>query len=40
LPKEVHPFFVATQFHPEYLSRPLTPHPIFVGFLKAAKEKE
>ena len=34
-----HPFFVGTQFHPEYKSRPLDPHPIFVGFLKAAKEK-
>ncbi len=31
-----HPFFVGTQFHPEYLSRPLTPHPIFISFLKAA----
>lgn len=30
-----HPFFVGTQFHPEYLSRPLTPHPIFVAFLAA-----
>ncbi len=30
-----HPFFVATQFHPEYMSRPLTPHPIFMGFVKA-----
>lgn len=30
-----HPFFVGTQFHPEYLSRPLTPHPIFVGFIMA-----
>lgn len=30
-----HPFFVGTQFHPEYMSRPLTPHPIFVSFLKA-----
>ena len=30
-----HPFFVATQFHPEYKSRPLDPHPIFVEFLKA-----
>jgi len=28
-----HPFFVGTQFHPEYLSRPLTPHPIFVAFI-------
>lgn len=31
-----HPFFLGTQFHPEYLSRPLPPHPIFVSFLKAA----
>lgn len=30
-----HPFFVGTQFHPEYISRPLTPHPIFVSFLTA-----
>ncbi len=30
-----HPFFVGTQFHPEYISRPLTPHPLFVSFLKA-----
>ncbi|MFV1917460.1 MAG: CTP synthase, partial [Patescibacteria group bacterium] len=30
-----HPFFVGTQFHPEYLSRPLTPHPIFVSFIEA-----
>ena len=35
LPKKMHPFFVATQFHPEYKSRPLDPHPIFVAFLKA-----
>ena len=34
LPK--HKFFVATQFHPEFKSRPLTPHPLFVGLLKAA----
>ncbi len=31
-----HPFFVATQFHPEFLSRPFRPHPLFLGFLKAA----
>lgn len=31
-----HPFFIGTQFHPEYISRPLTPHPIFIGFLEAA----
>lgn len=30
-----HPFFVGTQFHPEYISRPLTPHPIFISFIKA-----
>jgi len=31
-----HPFFVATQFHPEFKSRPLKPHPLFYGFIKAA----
>lgn len=36
LPKTVHPFFVATQGHPEYKSRPLDPHPLFVAFFKAA----
>jgi len=30
-----HKFFVGTQFHPEYISRPLTPHPLFLGFVKA-----
>ncbi len=34
-----HPFMVASQFHPEFLSRPMRPHPLFVGFLKAAKER-
>jgi CTP synthase len=34
-----HKFFIGTQFHPEYISRPLTPHPIFVSFLKAAAAK-
>jgi CTP synthase len=33
-----HPFFVACQFHPEFKSRPLAPHPLFVGFAKAALE--
>jgi len=32
-----HPFFVGTQFHPEYISRPLHPHPIFMAFVEAAK---
>lgn len=36
LPQLMHPFFVGTQGHPEYSSRPLKPHPIFVEFLKAA----
>lgn len=34
--KPSHPFFLATQFHPELKSRPLEPHPLFVGFIKAA----
>jgi len=33
-----HPFFVATQFHPEYIARPLNPHPVFLAFLEAAKK--
>jgi CTP synthase len=33
-----HPFFVATQFHPEFKSRPLSPHPLFKAFIKAAVE--
>ena len=36
LSKVIHPFFVATQFHPEYKSRPLHPHPLFVEFIKEA----
>ena len=31
-----HPFFIATQFHPEFKSRPLNPHPLFREFIKAA----
>lgn len=34
-----HSFFVGTQFHPELKSRPLSPHPLFLGFVKAASEK-
>lgn len=33
-----HPFFVGVQFHPEYISRPLAPHPLFVAFVKACKK--
>ena len=29
-----HPFFIGVQFHPEYISRPLAPHPLFVEFVK------
>ncbi len=36
LDQSVHPFFLGTQFHPELTSRPLDPHPFFVGFLAAA----
>ncbi len=35
-----HPFFVGTQYHPELQSRPLTPHPIFLGFLEACLKYE
>ena len=38
LPKSVHPFFIASQFHPELKSRVIEPHPIFREFVKAAKE--
>jgi CTP synthase len=34
-----HPFFVGVQFHPEFQSRPLSPHPLFKGFIKAASER-
>ncbi len=34
-----HPYFVGSQFHPEFKSRPLAPHPLFVGFVKAAAKK-
>ena len=36
-----HPWFIGVQFHPEFLSKPLAPHPLFVSFVKAAlKHKE
>lgn len=35
LSKEVHPFFLGTQFHPEFLARVLEPHPLFTAFVKA-----
>ncbi len=33
-----HPFFVGVQFHPEYISRPLSPHPLFVEFIKSCSK--
>jgi CTP synthase len=39
LPRSVHPFFVATQAHPEFLSRPTRPHPLFAGLVSAALER-
>ena len=36
LPKEVHPFYVGTQAHPELRSRPTRPHPLFIGLVAAA----
>ncbi|OGI95767.1 CTP synthase [Candidatus Nomurabacteria bacterium RIFCSPLOWO2_01_FULL_42_17] len=35
LPKDKHPFFLGTQFHPEFLAHPLRPHPLFTAFIKA-----
>lgn len=37
LPHSEHPFFLGTQFHPEFLARPLGPHPLFTAFMKAVK---
>jgi len=39
LPKSVHPFFLGTQFHPEFLARILDPHPLFTAFVKACMRK-
>ncbi|NIT51644.1 MAG: hypothetical protein GWO41_02550, partial [candidate division Zixibacteria bacterium] len=34
-----HPFFIGTQFHPEFTSRPLAPNPIFYHFISASLKK-
>ncbi|MCX6034035.1 MAG: CTP synthase [Chloroflexi bacterium] len=34
-----HPYMVGSQFHPEFLSRPMRPHPLFVGLVRAARER-
>ena len=40
LPREVHPYYVGTQAHPELRSRPTHPHPLFVGLIRAALEQK
>lgn len=40
LSQKVHPFFLGTQFHPEFKARPLTPHPLFNAFIKASLSKK
>lgn len=40
LPKKDHPFFVGTQFHPEFQSSFLNPHPLFSGFIEAALKQK
>ncbi len=40
LPQGAHPFFLGAQFHPELKSRPLSPHPLFLEFVKAALKKK
>lgn len=39
LPQSKHPFFLGVQFHPEFLARPLRPHPLFTAFIKVASKK-
>jgi len=39
LPEDQHPFFAATQAHPEFKSRPDRPHPLFAAFIKAARDR-
>ena len=40
LSKKEHPFFLGTQFHPEFLARPLDPHPLFTAFIKASVKNQ
>ncbi|QCU77790.1 CTP synthase [Citricoccus sp. SGAir0253] len=40
LPREVHPFYVSTQAHPEFKSRPTDPHPLFRGLVAAGLEHQ
>jgi CTP synthase len=40
LPREVHPYFIGTQAHPEFRSRPARPHPMFAGLIEAAVARQ
>jgi CTP synthase len=40
LPRDVHPFYIATQAHPELKSRPDNAHPLFAGLIQAALERQ
>jgi CTP synthase len=40
LPQKEHPFYLGTQFHPEFKSRPLNPHPLFTAFIKACVKRK
>jgi CTP synthase len=40
LPREVHPYYVSTQAHPEFKSRPTAAHPLFAGLIGAALARQ
>jgi CTP synthase len=40
LPRDIHPYYVGTQAHPELRSRPTNPHPLFAGLVAAALERQ
>jgi CTP synthase len=40
LPRDVHPFYIATQAHPELMSRPNNAHPLFSGLIEASLERQ
>lgn len=37
--REIHPFYIGCQYHPEFISRPLAPHPLFLGLVEAGSER-
>lgn len=40
LEENIHPFFIGTQYHPEFIARPLSPHPLFSAFIKKMYERQ